>query len=559
MKDQKVVPIMAMVEAFEQIYDLVFLMEERNGQFIYVYVSPDANELASLGKDCIGKSFFDMYPRYMSEHLHSMYEEALQTRRPVIYKDKLNTESVYEVGKSTIIPVIEANQQLRYFIGYTERVTYEGSIAYDSLTGLPSFHLMREQLQARVRAGSDQPLALCYLNVRQFKHCIDLIGHAYVDRLILEMARRIQEGLADSKSMLTRMTGDEFVFFLEETKDGWLAAEEVQARLSKPYQINGIEFSLETAIGITYSSQEGDRVDHLINQAYHAMFQAKQMHGNAIRIFNLDVHSQEMIHKPNLEHELRRAISNEEFALYFQPIIHTATGEVRYEALLRWFSSKLGPVSPDVFITVAEESGYIQEIDTWVIENVCRQMARGEQSLNRVSINLSTKTLESPELEYILRSACSRYGVHPSQIELELTEHTLLRDEEELIQKLGRLREAGFRLAIDDFGMSHASFNYLRVLPVDKIKIDKAFIQNIVYDSREFHIVSSILSLARKIGVSVTAEGVETKEQALLLMEATCDELQGYYFSKPTPNASLQKVSKKAQKQWRELFQLDKV
>lgn len=559
MEHHKVVPIMTMVKAFEQIYDLVFLMEERNGQFFYVYVSPNAKELASLGEDCIGKTLFDVYPRYFSEHLHSKYEEALRTRHPVVFKDKMNSESFYEVGKTIVIPIICANQQPRYFIGYTEVMKYKDSTAYDSLTGLPSFHLLREQLQVRIQIESERPLAFCYLNIRHFKYYIDLIGHAFVDQLILEMTRRIQDGLAHTKSLLARITGDEFVFFLDGEENGSSVAKKVQKQLSMPYQINGIEFSLHTVIGMAYAAQEGERVDNLINQAYHAMFQAKQIDGNEIRIFNLDAHSREIIHKPNLERELRRAIGNNELTIYFQPIIHTRTGEIRYEALLRWFSAKLGPVSPEVFIATAEESGYIQEIDRWVIENACREMGIMHQRLKRVSINLSTKTLESSELEYVLCSACARYDINPNQIELELTEHTLLRDEEELIVKLGRLREIGFRLAIDDFGMSHASFNYLRVLPVDKIKIDKAFIQNIVYDSREFHIVSSILSLAKKIGVDVTAEGVETTEQALLMMEAGCDELQGYYFSKPAPNDILLKMSEKTKKQWLELVELNKV
>ncbi len=311
---------------------------------------------------------------------------------------------------------------------------------------------------------------------------------------------------------------------------------------------------METAVGVSFQEMGTKSELSLLNEAYHAMLQAKQEKGNSVKVFDMNRQTEVMRSKPHLIHELKKAIVNKEFVVYFQPIVNATTGGVHYEALLRWFSSKLGPVPPDAFIMAAEESDFIQEIDAWVVEKVCEHIANSHEELRHVSINLLIKTFQSTELETKLLAACSKHGIDPSFIELELTEHTLLEDEQLLIEKLGCLRKSGFKVAIDDFGMRHASINYLRVLPVDKIKIDKAFVQNLKRNSKEHHIITSILTLAKKIGVRVTAEGVETVEQAKMLVEASCDELQGYLFGKPTPNEIVQKASKQAREQWSSLL-----
>ncbi|MFC0561173.1 putative bifunctional diguanylate cyclase/phosphodiesterase [Halalkalibacter alkalisediminis] len=552
MEKENLVPISTLIEAFEHMYGIVFLMEFEREQFIYRYISPAAKELASLGDECLGRSIGEVYPNYLADHLIALYTEARQTQKPVVIQDKFNMESVDEVANLVIMPLTD-QQSSSYYISYTERMKTTKETTVDLLTGLPSYSCFIDKLEKRFANNLERPFVLCYMKLHPINKPIHRKNESQ-GTFIIEMVKRLQAHCQADEIELARVIGNEFIFYFSMKQNATEWMKKIQKEVSTPMLVDGEVVILTTSIGMTFSEGEGKTATNLINEAYHAMLQAKQERGNAVREFDERGKAEEIIRQPKLEHELRKAIVNQEFVLYFQPIVHVETGKVHYEALLRWFSAQLGSVPPDSFIIAAENNGYIKEIDAWVIENVCKFLANEHSGLVNVSINLSTKTLETIELEQTLLASCWKYGIDPSQIELELTEHTLLDNEEELIKKLCSLRKAGFKVAIDDFGMRHASFNYLRVLPVDKIKIDKAFIQNISRDSKEFHIVTSILSLAKKIGVKVTAEGIETKEQARLMMEASCDELQGYLFSKPAPKEILQKVERQTYRKWKDLL-----
>ncbi|MBP3952718.1 EAL domain-containing protein [Bacillus suaedae] len=541
------IPIQTLLKSFEHLYNVVFLMKESNGQFIYEYVSPDAQKLASLDQSCIGKTLEDMYPSYMADHVSSYYREAKEKRSPVIIQDKFNMETQNETANHVVIPIIEADQQIRYYICYTQQIYTQNTAYVDVSTGfhsLPSFSSYVQHHLLKMKASAT-PNMICYIKVRLNKIAMDQ-RTLYLN----EIARRMKQWFSNGQ-YIARAVEDEFIIYMssEEAKQ---RIHELQAWLSKPVYLGESETVLTTAVGTTNVENDGKPISTVINEAYHAMLRAKQQEGNSLVCFDIDSQSKDV--KQNTEQELKKAISNNEFVLYFQPIVHMSTGDVHYEVLLRWFSSKLGPVPPDVFIVVAENCGFIEEIDMWVFERVCEKLASETNELKRVSINMSTKTFGLPELERELAAICKKNDIDPKRIELELTEHSLLENADDFTEKLIRLRKSGFSVAIDDFGMSHSSFNYLRVLPVDKIKIDKAFIKNLKKDSREFHIVSSILSLAEKIGVTVTAEGVETSEQALLLMGTTCEELQGYFFSKPSSYETIVKVNKETHEKWQQLL-----
>ncbi|MED1600466.1 bifunctional diguanylate cyclase/phosphodiesterase [Alkalihalophilus marmarensis] len=541
----KTIQLRNIIKTLEELHDIVFLMEYVEGRFKYAYFSHRALEYASLTEDCLGKYIDDVYPAYIAEHLQQMYLEAIHKRKPVTYKDKMNVDSMNQMGKSVITPIVEEDGFINYLLCFTEKLTHDDF--FDSLTGLPSIKGLKEKLESKVKNAPDKQLAVCYLKINQFERIVDLIGHESMDEFTVEMTNRMLRVLQFEESGLARVAGDEYIFYVVSDKEICQVAAEIQRQLQAPYLIDEMNLSVQSVMGIAYKRNEELPIEHLINQSYHAMFQAKQKGGQAITVFNFNKHTNEVMNKPILERELRKAISRKELTLYFQPIVHVETSTVHFEALLRWFSPKLGTIPPDVFILVAEDRDFIQLIDEWVIEKACEFLRSLNDPKAKVAVNLSPKTLAAPSIESRLIEGISEYGISAEQIELEITEHSLLKNEQAIIHKLSRLKEVGFSVAIDDFGVSNASLNYLRLLPVDKIKIDKVFIHNIENETKEYHIVHSIISLARKLGLRVTAEGVETSEQAEMLLESKCDELQGYYFSKPVDEHSLPEAVKELQ------------
>ncbi|GAE28037.1 hypothetical protein JCM9140_4225 [Halalkalibacter wakoensis JCM 9140] len=554
-EQERVVPILNIVRTFEELYEVVFLMELKENQFFYRYISSEAKKLASLDVDAIGKHFYDVYPNYIADHLARLYKEANDTKKPVIFEDKLHMESYDEVAKLVVMPLIEQDGKVTHFISYTEKIPLTNTSYMNQLTGLSSFHTLLDHLKDKLQTQKHMnSLAFCYITLhRKGNSILDVNDSSFEEVYILEFIKRMKN-VSGEEFHLARI-GAEFLWLVEENGDLIATLKDVQQMISIPFLHKGKELLMETSMGISSLGERSKSITTYIDEAYQAMQQAKSEKGNAVIYFDSFTQSEQLQSESRLEDELKNCIKNKELVLHFQPIVNATTGEVRHEALLRWFSSKLGPVPPDIFIVAAEKCGFIKEIDTWVIDTVCEKVAQSNGEIGKVSINLSTKTFECSKLESVLLSACHMNQIDPCLIELELTEHTLLEDEKKLVAKLNSLRKAGFTIAIDDFGMRHASFNYLRVLPVDKIKIDKAFVQNLLPGSKEFHIITSILALARKIGVKVTAEGVETKEQATMLMDISCDELQGYLFGKPGPNEVIAKMSRVAKNQWIELVQ----
>ncbi|WP_100374282.1 putative bifunctional diguanylate cyclase/phosphodiesterase [Bacillus sp. FJAT-45037] len=550
--EQKTVQINQILKMLEALYDVVFLMENVNHRFKYVYFSESAINGASLTEDCIGKYMDEVYPKHINHYLEQMYKESVQKRKPVTFTDKMNVESMHQVGKSIIVPIIEQDEQVQYLICYTEKLNHENQV-FDTLTGLPSIKGFKEKLLAMSQERPGQLLAVCYLKLEDYTSLSDLIGYDSIDDLTIELTNRIVRGLKKEDSILARMVKDEFIFCVYTDGEVCQIAADLQKQLAKPYVIDDMELSVSSSIGITYSKGQGQETDNLIRQAYHAMMQAKQKGGSSITVFNFNETSNQIMNNSILEKELRKAITKKELTLHYQPIVQPVTKAIHFEALLRWFSPTLGTIPPDVFILVAEDRNFIQTIDAWVIDQACAFIKKQSDPNLKVAVNVSTKTLETDDMECMLREAINKHQILVHQIEIEITEHSLLRHDQKMIDKLFRLKQAGFSIAIDDFGVSNASLNYLRVLPVNKVKIDKVFIHNMEKEEKEFHIVQSIISLAKKLGLTVTAEGVETKEQAQLLLRSNCDELQGYYFSKPVDESSLEAMKKQVKNQLQKL------
>lgn len=528
------IQLMKLAEALRNAYDTVYVLKHVEGRFRYEYISTEAEKSDYLAEESVGMYMDDVLPMYVTQRLYSLYRKAIEDNEAVVYDKQINTS---ETKRIINVPIILDDVEDVFLIVYSERVKIINEGTFELRTGLPSFNQFRELVHQKLEhlRKQDGEIALIYMNIDKFNSIIDEIGHVRIEGFITDIANRLRL-LLDDQSILSRITGDELIICTNKAETARELAASLQVGLEKPFFINKVELSVTASIGISKSTDSDETVDRLIMKAYRAMFEAKQHGGNHIEEFNeCKIRGTGEIDKNMLHRELNHAIENNEFTIYYQPIIHLYSELIHYEALIRWFSPKLGFISPEQFILVAEENDLIETIDEWVINQVCKQIGGRLNQHLRVSVNLSTKTLESTRLESVLLNAAKRYEVNPQHIELEITEHSILKNEAATVENLKRLRKAGFSIAIDDFGVSHASFNYLRVLPVDKIKIDKVFIQNVTSGSKDYHIVTSLISLAQKLGIQVTAEGVETEEQVELLKNINCDEVQGFYFSKAVP------------------------
>ena len=424
---------------------------------------------------------------------------------------------------------------------------------YDSVTGLPNRAYFRERLteclaQAR-RSG--RRLALLFVDLDQFKRINDSWGHHVGDELLCQVARRLSEALRRSdvmsrfdtreKSTLARLGGDEFVILLndiERPEHAGNAAQRLLDQFKQPFLLDDNEVFVSGSVGIAVFPDDATDEHTLLKHGDMAMYQVKQEGRNGYSFFTADMNTR-AIERLNMEASLRRAVERDEFRLYYQPKVAAASGEVvGAEALIRWQHPDLGLIGPAQFIPIAEESGIIVAIGTWVMEEACRQRAAWATCLApdfQVSVNLSAAQFAQADLVETVVRALDAAGVSPSQLQIELTETMLMGDLARGLEVLRQLREHGVALAIDDFGTGYSSLNYLKRLPISCLKIDRSFVRDLNDDPRDAAIVRSTVALAHNLGLSVVAEGIENAEQRDVLVSFGSDELQGYLYSPPLP------------------------
>jgi diguanylate cyclase (GGDEF)-like protein/PAS domain S-box-containing protein len=412
---------------------------------------------------------------------------------------------------------------------------------HDVLTELPNRSLCVERLRLALQqaARSGQRVAVLFIDLDRFKNINDSLGHHIGDGLLRSVAHRLQEAVRVGDTV-SRQGGDEFVVVLNGVADGEEVAEIVEQRLipliRQPHQIDGAELHVSCSVGIAVYPDDGRDIDDLMRHADAAMYEAKAGGRNAARFFSEDM-TRRAEARLRLEECLRHALANEEFRLVYQPRVAAASGALLgAEGLLRWHSPALGTVSPAQFIPVAEETGLIVPIGEWVIDEACRQMARWRRQGLRplpLSINLSVVQLRDPGLVAALGASLQRHGVPPGTLEMEITESTLMANVEAYQDKLNAIRALGVLLSIDDFGTGYSSLNYLNRFPLDKLKIDRSFIHDMLDDPGALAITKAIIGLGHTLGLKVVAEGVETEQELKTLRAAGCDELQGYYFARP--------------------------
>jgi diguanylate cyclase (GGDEF)-like protein/PAS domain S-box-containing protein len=413
---------------------------------------------------------------------------------------------------------------------------------HDVLTGLPNRSLLQDRLgQAVAYANrSGYPVWVMLIDLDRFKFVNDSMGHKAGDVLLMTVAARLRSSLRDTDTV-ARLSGDEFVVILSEHAEEPLSTDIVQRvmdSVAQPVMLGTKEFFVTCSIGVAAYPSDGTPADSLIEHADIAMYRAKKLGRNNFQFYTPAM-NEESLERVRIESALRNALERNEFVLHYQPQVDLKTGQiVGMEALIRWKHPELGMVPPSRFVGVAEDTGLIVPIGAWVMRTAAAQnKAWQDAGLGRlrVAVNLSARQFSATDLVPGIEQVLLDTGLDPSCLELELTESLFMSDVTPAVELLHRMKRLGVKLSIDDFGTGYSSFSYLSRFPIDVLKIDRSFVNDITHDANDAAIVASIIALAHNLRLSVIAEGVETAEQLDYLRHQGCDEMQGYYFSRPLP------------------------
>jgi diguanylate cyclase (GGDEF)-like protein len=431
----------------------------------------------------------------------------------------------------------------------TEQRRSEVKIEYmahhDSLTDLANRVLLNERLEQALgrRIHREQMVAVHHLDLDQFKAVNDTFGHPAGDKLLKTVADRLR-GLVSDTDTIARMGGDEFVIVqapITDPADATALAQRIIERMSEPYDLDGHQAVIGASIGIAVGPGDGLRPDRLLRNADLALYRAKGEGRGTFRFFEPAMDLQ-MQTRRIMEQDLRKALPAGEFELYYQPVINLASNAISgFEALIRWNHPQKGLVAPAAFIPLAEEIGFIVPMGEWVIRQACATAAQWPGDLH-VAVNISAVQFRNPGLMQVIVGALAASGLQPTRLEIEITETVLLQNKETTLAVLHQLRSLGIRIAMDDFGTGYSSLTYLQCFPFDKIKIDRSFVKDITENTGSLNIVRAVAALANGMGMTATAEGVETEEQLDRITSEGCTEMQGYLFSKPLPAAEIERL-----------------
>ncbi|MEC5163758.1 MULTISPECIES: EAL domain-containing protein [unclassified Janthinobacterium] len=417
---------------------------------------------------------------------------------------------------------------------------------YDSLTGLPNRTLFYQTLEHAIGLAREKAwrIVVLFIALDRFKNVNDSLGAALGDELLRQFSNRLVQCVR-LRDTVGRMGNDEFALILTMTRDQQDAvnvANQVREALRAPFDLGGHAAALTASIGIAMYPDDAVEPEPLIKYANTAMARAKQAGRDGYRFFTAGMNVQ-VLARLDLELALRRALDQGEFVLYYQPKVDLRRGRLSgVEALLRWRRPGYGLVAPAEFVPLLEDTGLIVRAGAWVVDEACRQIAAwcaGPVGAVHVAVNVSSRQFAEGDLEGGVRAALARHKVNPALLELELTESALMVNAERTIVVLGNLKKIGVKIAIDDFGTGYSSLSYLQRFPIDKLKIDIAFVRNITTNPNDAAIALAIISMAHSLKLGVIAEGVESRPQLEYLRRNRCDEIQGYYFSRPLPAAEL--------------------
>ncbi|QJB26055.1 EAL domain-containing protein [Limnospira fusiformis] len=426
-------------------------------------------------------------------------------------------------------------------------------LSYDILTDLPTRILLNQKIQRLSNQSKYTQIALLFLDLDRFRLINEGFGHAIGDQLLISTTQRMKKCLY-SQTILARVGGDEFAVMMPNIQniDQAIAmANKLQKALAAPFYLNGQQVYTTISIGIAYSNQNQDLVAHdLLRDAHTAMYRAKALGNSRYQVY-ISTMKSHALQQLQLEADLREAIKNQEFQLYYQPIINLKTNQIAgFEALVRWISPQRGFVSPGEFIPVSEESGLIIPLGEWILLEGCRQLAIWNQKYCQndpfmLSINLSTRQFSQVNLIECVDQILTQTGVDRSCIKLEITESAIMDDVDEAIALLERLKALGIKLSMDDFGTGYSSLSYLHRFPIDTLKVDQSFVRRMDDSQQNTEIVKTIIMLGHNLNMDIVAEGIEIEGNVQTLKNLNCEYGQGYFFSKPLPVTALEDLLNK--------------
>jgi len=459
------------------------------------------------------------------------------------------TEAAQATSNNHIINLQQANSRLVVAVIKAQELADQVELAkiqldhlahHDVLTDLPNRILLKKRLNQAIELARSQSraVAVMFMDLDQFKCINDSLGHAVGDQLLQSVAQRLV-GCVRYSDTVSRQGGDEFVLllpYIEHAEDAARSAQKMLAALALPHRIGQHDLHIGVSIGISLFPDDGQDAETLIKSADTAMYYAKENGRNSYKFFEQSMNVK-AVQRQSIEAGLRRALERQEFVLAYQPKVNLRSGTiVGVEALIRWQHPELGLLLPAQFVPVAEACGLILPIGRWVLREACTQARNWIQTgLPPITVAVNTSAIEFRAMDFLenVRTTLRETGLDPRYLELELTESILMRDPESAGTVLRALADSGVKLAVDDFGTGYSSLSYLRQFPIDTLKIDQSFVNQMTSNLDDATIVSAVISMGKSLKRRVIAEGVETADQRVFLMAHHCDEGQGYYFSRP--------------------------
>ena len=501
-----------------------------------------------------GKSDYDFFPGDEADIFVSkdelvfaageenLSEEQFTNAKGVVHTI-LTKRNLYtnEEGKQFIVGIIRDITQRKQL-----EETIRHQAFYDPLTDLPNRRLFVEYLNlamAEARRNS-RKLAVLFLDLDHFKTINDTLGHETGDKLLKEVAQRLKSCIRES-DRAARLGGDEFNILLSDItypEEAAISVRKILETCKEAYVVSGHELKITPSIGISIYPDDGQHVEELMRNADMAMYHAKERGRNTFRFYDPAMNVR-TLDRALLEHTLRRSIERGELVIHYQPQVVIATGQITcVEALVRWRHPTMGLLPPSSFLPLAEESGLIMSIDSWMLRSACAQIKAWQQAglpPVRVSVNLSARQFRQPDLAETVSAVLKEFDLNPQYLDLEITENTAMHDIESSKANLIRLAEIGVGFSIDDFGTGYTSLGWFRKLPIQKLKIDKSLIKDIEAEPGNRAIISAIIALAHTLKLKVVAEGVESEGETAFLRSSGCDEMQGFVFSRALPAEEL--------------------
>jgi diguanylate cyclase (GGDEF)-like protein len=443
--------------------------------------------------------------------------------------------------KGAVVQIQATSRDVSEKMAMQEKLRYDA--LHDSLSELPNRNFLIQHLTQQLETLDSQPssyFAVLFLDLDRFKIINDSLGHSFGDKVLIEIAARLKNDLPKT-SFIARLGGDEFVIVVRDVENVDRVtniASNLLTKLKAPFFIENRNIAVSASIGIVIADSPQTSADNLLRNADIAMYQAKANGRSCYKIFNHQMHTN-VLKQLQIEHDLRKALDHEEFFLVYQPIVTLPEANLLgFESLVRWRHPKLGMISPDRFIHIAEETGLILPLGAWILRTACHQLADWRRKFPssqkiKVSVNLSVKQLQQAQVLNEIDTILAETKLSGDSVTLEITESVLLDANDEIYERLDAIKQRGIQISIDDFGTGYSSLSYLHRLPIDVLKIDRSFVQSIDDNLRNLKITRSIITLAHQLDIATVAEGIETGNNLAELNRLGCEYGQGYFFAKP--------------------------